>query len=748
MKKFLYSKHTKIIAVLLFIAGIVLGALTVTNGIAEYCNQREQIYGFESSFNEAKHFSSLLEAPESAIVNAYHSLSEISVDESSSMAFTDPGATVHHIMEEPNTEENGVLKPVEIEIVTSPDEVNHVVAEGTPRIRLIESETTQNGPKLYPLRIMERKITADEETLKQNIEKKLNSLYCADKINYYVKWNDTVWTNCGAMSEKELMGAQFYRLTKQDEQGYIERESSQNLYQSYPLLDQLSQYDTADSVIVCTSVKEAYADACKIAWYRQENIVNTTFTASIIYGVFSLLIFIYLLCVCGKNSDGEDQSMWIDHIWAEVHFAAMGCCALAPVTMCLSLLNAYISGSLSYSIVSMSVGVLAAIASGAFITFSLSVIRNLKRKRFVESSVVLCVVRWCWRLLIRMVKRMLGKIKSTKIAVSYTLSKKAGILYVGMLFVYTVFIGFAGVRVRTSVIWGMLGILLFLFASFVMAHRAKDFDEIKKGVNAIRNGNVTHKIPELNSEDMKAVAANINDIAKGLDESVSAKVRAERLKTELITNVSHDLKTPITSIISYAELLSNIEELPEEAKDYVSVISKKSERLKNLTQDLFDISKAQSGNEDVTLEKLDVALLISQSLGEHDSEVKESGLIFCVNAAKELYISADGRKMSRVISNLISNILKYTMKNTRVFISAYEENGEIVMEFKNISSYPMNFHAEEIVGRFVRGDESRTREGNGLGLAIAKSYTEICNGKFDVILDGDLFKVLIRFSMQ
>ena len=218
------------------------------------------------------------------------------------------------------------------------------------------------------------------------------------------------------------------------------------------------------------------------------------------------------------------------------------------------------------------------------------------------------------------------------------------------------------------------------------------------------------------------------------------------MKAELITNVSHDLKTPITSIISYTELLSKVEGLPEEAKDYVAVIAKKSDRLNKLTQDLFDISKVQSGNDDVILEILDVSLLINQTLGEHDSEIQSSELPFCVNTPKELFISADGRKMSRVVSNLISNILKYTMKNTRVFITAAEKDGMIVMEFKNISAYPLNFDVEEITQRFVRGDESRTAEGNGLGLAIAKSYTEICNGSFDIVVDGDMFKAILKFK--
>ena len=288
--------------------------------------------------------------------------------------------------------------------------------------------------------------------------------------------------------------------------------------------------------------------------------------------------------------------------------------------------------------------------------------------------------------------------------------------------------------------------MLFGFATFFVSYRAQDIEEIKKGVNEVKNGNLAYKIPEPKSEDIKALAENVNDIARGFDESVSAKLKAERMKTELVTNVSHDLKTPLTSIINYTELLSSVDGLPEEARDYAKIIASKSDRLKHLTQDLFDISKVQSGNETISPEKLDVALLISQTLGENDSEIKSSGLPFYVTTPKELYIFADGGKMSRVLSNLISNILKYGMKNTRAFISAFEEGDNIVIEFKNIASYPMDFEADEIVGRFVRADESRTTEGNGLGLAIAKSYTELCGGKFEIVIDGDMFKSIIKFK--
>ena len=543
------------------------------------------------------------------------------------------------------------------------------------------------------------------------------------------------------------MTAEFYRLATRDEKGNNEIVSSQNRYYSYPLLDELSLYDKTTSIVVCTSIKEEYANECKVIWDRQSTIINETFTSTIIYVIFALILFIYLLCVCGKNKDGEHKSMWLDNIWTEVHLVAMGGIGFGAVVLCVILLDEFYTGHFPLNMMNMVVGISAAITSAVVITSLLSIIRNIKCKRFVESSIIVRVIRWCFKIFVKVLVWLRNGFVGYRNLLFKTLSKKTGVILISMLFAYTALIGLFGIFTLEAgnLFWIFVGIALFGFASFFIAHRSKDIDEIKKGVSEVRNGNVAYKIPELKSEDMKALATNINDIAKGLDESVSAKVKAERMKTELITNVSHDLKTPLTSIISYTELLANVEGLPEEAKDYAQIIANKSDRLKTLTQDLFDISKVQSGNESVVLEKLDVSLLINQSLGEHDNEIKKSELPFCVNAPKELYISADGRKMSRVISNLISNILKYTMKNTRVFISAYEENGEVIMEFKNIASYPMDFNAEEIVGRFVRGDESRTQEGNGLGLAIAKSYTEICNGKFEIVLDGDMFKAILKF---
>jgi len=422
------------------------------------------------------------------------------------------------------------------------------------------------------------------------------------------------------------------------------------------------------------------------------------------------------------------------------------------------LLDENASGYFSTKLLSHVIAIVCALVTLIFLTVLLSMVRNIKTKKFIKSSLVLQVLIWAWRALVAIVKWTYRAAKTLLSATLGLLCKKSGVLTVFVLFLYTAVLGLLGVGTvitRHLVIEAVLlylgayvlvGVVLFLVVCGFVAFRSGELDRIKKGAREVRGGNVSYKIPRLWWPDMKELATNVNEMAEGLEQSVSAQVKAERMKSELITNVSHDLKTPITSIISYTELLAGMEEMPEQAKDYVAIIAKKSDRLKQLTQDLFDISKVQSGNEELVMEKLDVSLLINQSLGEHDNEIQRAGLPFCVDVAKELYICADGRKMSRVIGNLIDNVLKYSMNNTRVFITATERDDNITVEFKNISAYPLDFDTEEITQRFVRGDESRTKEGNGLGLAIAKSYTEACGGDFEIVVDGDLFKAILTFK--
>ena len=221
--------------------------------------------------------------------------------------------------------------------------------------------------------------------------------------------------------------------------------------------------------------------------------------------------------------------------------------------------------------------------------------------------------------------------------------------------------------------------------------------------------------------------------------------QAERLKIDLITNVSHDLKTPLTSMVGYTDLLKK-EELSNEARDYVEVISIKQEQLKNMIQDLFDLSKATSGAEQLVMETLDMRKLLEQTLGDMEDAIRESGMEIRTRFSQDsLLFTGDNGKMYRVVQNLLENALKYSLTGTRIYVDTEKKGGQVELQIKNIASYEMDFSPDEITERFVRGDKSRTTEGHGLGLAIASSFVRNMGGKLGVSIDGDLFKVTLNF---
>lgn len=274
-----------------------------------------------------------------------------------------------------------------------------------------------------------------------------------------------------------------------------------------------------------------------------------------------------------------------------------------------------------------------------------------------------------------------------------------------------------------------------------------DMGRLMDHIELIKNGDMDTRLEVDADADIYPAAQNLNSIQEGMNAAVAEKVKSERMKVELITNVSHDLKTPLTSIISYVDLLQKEEDLPEHVSDYIKILAQKSERLKNLIQDLFDLSKASSNNLNLDMEQIDLARLIKQTLADMEEPVKASGLSFRCNIPDDpVYIRSDGKKLYRVWENLISNALKYSLTGSRVFIDLTMDGEDALATIKNTANYEMNFTEEEILQRFVRGDESRTTEGSGLGLSIAQSFTQICQGKFSIKIDGDLFKVELRFT--
>lgn len=235
-------------------------------------------------------------------------------------------------------------------------------------------------------------------------------------------------------------------------------------------------------------------------------------------------------------------------------------------------------------------------------------------------------------------------------------------------------------------------------------------------------------------------------INQGLQESLDEQMKSERMKVALVTNVSHDLKTPLTSIISYVELLSK-EELSETAKDYVNILADKSERLKHIVSDLFDLAKSTSGNMPVDFESIDLKKLLEQTLADMEDDITKSGLTVKTKLPDNpIRIYSDGKKLYRVFQNIIDNALKYSLTGTRVYVETEEAQGNVNVIIKNTAAYEMDFTPEEVLQRFNRGDKARTTEGSGLGLSIAESFTSVCGGSFKVDIDGDLFKVTIGFQ--
>lgn len=273
---------------------------------------------------------------------------------------------------------------------------------------------------------------------------------------------------------------------------------------------------------------------------------------------------------------------------------------------------------------------------------------------------------------------------------------------------------------------------------------------IKKGTEEIAKGNLYKKInTKYMFLDIKDHAININNINDGIAKAVEERMKSERFKTELITNVSHDIKTPLTSIINYVDLLEKEEIENETAKEYIGVLSRQSARLKKLIEDLLEASKASTGNVNVNLTQLELGILLSQALGEYDEKFSKSNLQVILNKTDDLLlVMADNRHIWRVFDNILNNISKYAQPNTRVYIDV-KRNGKMAeISFRNISKDPLNISGDELMERFVRGDSSRNTEGSGLGLSIAKSLTEVQKGKLDIQIDGDLFKVQLSFPLS
>ncbi len=363
-----------------------------------------------------------------------------------------------------------------------------------------------------------------------------------------------------------------------------------------------------------------------------------------------------------------------------------------------------------------------------------TIVRRIKAKVFWKSTIIYKFVKW--------VKRgtsdILADINTTgKLIVVF------GAFYIIQLVLTIKFITDGSIYLFWLIaLWGVTLKMLI--------DRQNKAKKIREKIKNMYDGNKDSQ--PLNEEEfrgeLKEIAHQLNDISGGLTNAIEEAMKSERLKTELITNVSHDIKTPLTSIINYVDLMKqeNIEN--EKVKEYLEILDNKSQRLKKLTEDLVEASKASSGNIKLNIEKLNVKELIKQVRGEFEDKFEQKGLeIIETLPEDEVYIEADSRYMFRVMENMYVNISKYALENSRVYVDVKKEGNVAKIELKNISKDKLNISVDELMQRFVRGDSARTTEGSGLGISIANSLTQLQKGKFDIFLDGDLFKVVIEFKI-
>ena len=453
-----------------------------------------------------------------------------------------------------------------------------------------------------------------------------------------------------------------------------------------------------------------------------------------VFALMSLGCFLYILWTAG-HKEGEEEIVltWQEHIFFDLYLPAM-----IGAGVLVFMLGLYSGDHLLYSLtyqdanreplplvrdwllplsVAMMVGVLTLTAR------TLTV--RLKARALARSTLLCRVLIW----LVRVIGDFFRSLPLTWRTVG---------LFAG----YVVLSGYLLLEAPYSAVamwlWGLLNLGALVFLSWWTMNLRK----LRMATQAIAAGDMEHQVDTARMpRDLKLQAEDLNNISVGLAGAVDEKMKSERFKAELITNVSHDLKTPLTSIINYVNLLKTTNQTDPTAQEYIEVLDRKSQRLKKLTEDLVEASKASTGVLSVNREKIGMAQLISQALGEWEERLEERKLTVVTNLPEgETWVYADGRHLWRVMDNLLSNCAKYAMEGTRVYLDLTRGKGQVCLSVKNISREALNIPAQRLMERFVRGEESRTTEGSGLGLSIARSLTELQGGQFDLAVDGDLFK--------
>ena len=506
-------------------------------------------------------------------------------------------------------------------------------------------------------------------------------------------------------------------------------------------------FDTKDFVFaVSVDTKFSVADSMADEAENYETYSKLMFPmlAGAIFGsVLWLIGMVWLTVTAGRRPEDEEIHLnGFDRWYTEIAAGTVIGIWLAGTIISGTLIA---NSSLGYSHVVVTVIVICLICGtytmAWFLIGYLSLVRRIKAGTLWKNSLIRTVLKW--------IGKCSGKLADFARAFSRNTAEKIKVLLVGGAFLFLQFLIIGCVFSGAGVF--LLALMAVDVAVMIFAIRKADgLDLIMDGLKKISDGELQYKIKtDTLTGKQKVMAEYINNIGSGLDAAVENSLKKERMQTELITNVSHDLKTPLTSIINYVDLMKRENPTDPKIQEYLRILDEKSQRLKVLTEDVVEASKASTGNIKLEMNDIDFVEMVQQVIGEFEEKFQEKNLTMMVHFTDEpSIIYADGQRMWRVLENVFGNVVKYAMEGTRVYAEISNRNKKVTFSLKNISAQPLNISADELTERFIRGDVARNTEGSGLGLSIAKSLTELQGGEFKLYLDGDLFKVMITFAAK
>jgi len=574
--------------------------------------------------------------------------------------------------------------------------------------------TTEENTKIFKEVYVDKIAQIKDKLIKQELNDYNATLRRLEKyqgMNYYMKNGENEFTNVSNKDKEYFKSFPAYIMFEGSKTDIFPKEVSESSRYNWITSDanQLGQQD-----IMYVAFTPEFLNSRITQWEADK--ISTTKILQQLAGFLTVLViaFIYLLWVIGRKPQ-LDQGVQLNTIDRIYNDFKIGTCM-----MLIGLWAAIIAQLYQSKIFELTFPITMLIATVGLILV-LSLVKHLKNRTFFKHTLIFSILHKLCKFVSEVYNSGSVGVKVVLIVIGYP------VVVAITFFIFPVTIG---------------------LAAWIAFKKVKEFKAIQEGVIRVKDGDIHHIINVSGGGEFARLAANVNSITDGLSKAVENGTKSERLKSELITNVSHDIRTPLTSIITYVDLLKG-ERDQAKIDQYLEIIDQKSQRLKILTEDLFEATKASSGNMPVNFAKIDIVALITQGLGELDDKIKDRKLEFRIcHPEDKVFIWADGKLMWRAIENLLSNIFKYALEGSRVYIDILYSGAEVILIIKNISAYELNISSDELMERFKRGDESRSSQGSGLGLSIAKGLIEIQKGSFNIEIDGDLFKVIIQMNKE